>query len=348
MLPLSKIKGQVVLAMLLWASLACTLGGGVVVTPAPATLPIATASNTAAPTTAPATAPPAPTTTTEALATEPPATPAANLAGLAGSVARDVTYCTSAEGVPLKMDVYYPASLAAPVPAVVYIHGGGWSSGDKRQGAELFGSLVAADFVVVSLNYRLAPEFPYPAQIQDVKCAVRSLRANAAAHGVDPARIGAAGTSAGAHLAALLGVTDVMEGWDTGEYLEQSSKVAAVVDFFGPMDLTQPFPGIASAIGEQVFGAVSADDNVLVEASPVTYVTPDDAPVLIIHGAADEFVPASQSQRMYDALTAAGVPAELVLVENGRHAFIAEAYPVQPSRAALALRVAVFFAEHLK
>jgi acetyl esterase/lipase len=283
-----------------------------------------------------------------ATATALPATAGADFASLAGTVAYDVTYCTSAEGIALQMDVYYPASLAAPAPAVVFIHGGGWSSGDKRQGAQLFRGLVAFDFVVVSLNYRHAPEFPYPAQIQDVKCALRSLRANAVAHGIDSARIGAMGSSAGAHLAAILGLTEATPGWDTGQYLDQSSRVAAVVDFFGPMDLTQPFPGIASAIGEQVFGATSPDDRVLVEASPVTYITADDPPFLIIHGAADEFVPPSQSQILYDRLTAAGVPAELVLVENGRHAFIADTNPVSPSREALVLRVVEFFNEHLK
>jgi acetyl esterase/lipase len=338
------------LGALVAAALACARGGQ-----APATTTVAppAASETPAATLATAaTTAPADTAVPAASATKAPepatAEPAADLQALEGSIANDVTYCTSGDGVELKMDVYYPDSLDEPVPAVVFIHGGGWSSGDKRQGAELFTTLVHSNFLVVSLNYRLAPQFPYPAQIQDVKCAVRHLRANAAAYGLDPDRIGAMGTSAGAHLAAMLGLTDATEAWDTGAYLDQSSKVAAVVDFFGPMDLSQEFPGIASALGEQVFGATSASDQVLVEASPVTYITPDDPPFLIIHGAADEFVPPSQSQILYDRLTAAGVPAELVLVEGGRHAFIAEAYPVRPSRVEIAARVAAFFREHLK
>ena len=342
------------LGALILATLACA-GQAPAATLSPASATPAEAASTAAPTVTAAPAatatPAAPTQTTVSNPTETlalaSATPAADLSLLAGSVAYDVTYCTSVEGVALKMDVYYPASLPAPAPAVVFIHGGGWSEGDKRQGAPLFTSLLAFDYVVVSLNYRLAPQHPYPAQIEDVKCAIRHLRANAAAYAVDPARIGAMGTSAGAHLAALLGLTGAEAGWDTGQYLEQSSQVAAVVDFFGPMDLTQPLPGIASALGTNVFGATSPEDSVLVAASPVTYITPDDAPFLIIHGAADEFVPASQSQILYDRL-AAGVPAELVLVDNGRHAFIAENYPVQPSREALLLRIAEFFNEHLK
>ena len=315
------------------------------VTSAPADTALPT--ETAVPASPSATAPPTttapPTSAVDIAATLPPV-----VAAQAGTVARDVTYCTSAEGIDLKMDVYFPSTLAAPTPAVVFIHGGGWSAGDKRGGAEFFTRLLDFDYVVISLNYRLAPAFPYPAQIQDVKCAIRYLRANAAAYGVDPARIGAMGTSAGAHLAAILGVTEAVAEWDTGPYLEQSSKVAAVVDFFGPADLTQPMPGLTSAIREEVFGATSPSDSVLAEASPVTYITPDDAPFLIIHGSLDDFVPVSQSEILLDRLLAAGVPAELVLVENGRHAFHTADYPVQPSREELTLMIAAFFDQYLK
>jgi acetyl esterase/lipase len=293
-------------------------------------------------TAAPSSTVPAPTSTVVPLPT------AALLPGAqAGAVLHDVTYCT-VEGVELKMDVYFPDSFTSPAPAVVYVHGGGWSSGDKRQAAEIGSGLQEHAFIVISLNYRLAPEYAYPAQIEDVKCAVRHLRANAGAYGLDPARIGAVGTSAGAHLAAMLGLTDETAGWDTGLYLEQSSQVAAVAVLYAPTDLTQQFPGVVSAIGESVFGATAPDDIVLVEASPITYVTADDPPFLLIHGARDNFVPPAQSQILYDRLIAAGVPAELVFVENGGHAFLQSDAPVVPSREELIARIAQFFELNLK
>ena len=265
----------------------------------------------------------------------------------AGTVVYNLTYCTTG-GVDLKMDVYHPNELTSAVPVVVFIHGGGWTSGDKRQAEPVFVDGLRADgFMVISLNYRLAPEFPYPAQIEDVKCAVRHLRAEAARYGLDPNAIGAAGTSAGAHLAAMLGVTDAEAGWDTGAYLEQSSQVSAVVAFFVAADLTLEFPGIAFASSEGAFGA-SFDAALLKEASPISYVTADDAAFLLIHGAQDAFVPPSQSQILHERLIAAGVESEVVLVEGGRHAFLAMDYPVQPSREELTAKSAAFFSLHLR
>ena len=212
---------------------------------------------------------------------------------------------------------------------------------------ELLPPRLASNLIVISLNYRLAPAYPYPAQIRDMKRAVRCLRAKAATLGLDPARLGALGTSAGAHLAAMLGLTDAGAGWDTGPYLEQSSQVAAVVDFFGPVDLTQTFPGLTSAISDGVFGTLSPEAGLPLEASLVTYVNAGDPPYLLIHGAQDDFVPPSQSEILRDGLIRAGVPVELVLVQGGRHAFINAAYPVEPSREDLMEMVAAFFVERL-
>jgi acetyl esterase/lipase len=114
--------------------------------------------------------------------------------------------------------------------------------GDKSE-AGLFASMMTAQgYLVVSINYRLYPAAQFPAMIQDVKCAVRSLRANAVQYNLDPNRIGAFGVSAGGHLAALLGTTDASVGWDVGEYLDQSSRVQAVIAMAGVMDLSRNFP----------------------------------------------------------------------------------------------------------
>ena len=191
--------------------------------------------------------------------------------------------------------------------------------GDKSE-AGLFASMMTAQgYLVVSINYRLYPAAQFPAMIQDVKCAVRSLRANAVQYNLDPNRIGAFGVSAGGHLAALLGTTDASVGWDVGEYLDQSSRVQAIIAMAGVMDLSRNFPNTdIEAMRRVGFGEFN-----MVEASPISHVTPDAPPFLLIHGDRDEVVPVEQSQRMYDRLVQANVPARLVVVQNAAHSFTA-------------------------
>jgi acetyl esterase/lipase len=155
---------------------------------------------------------------------------------------RDVTYCTVGNAE-LKLDIYYPKSRTGVTQLVIFIHGGGLSKGDKRGGEGMLDapSLLDAGFTVASLNYRLAPEYKFPTMIQDVKCAVRFLRAHANEYKIDANKIGVWGTSAGGLLVNLLGTTDSRAGFDVGEYLDQSSRVQAVVDMFGPGDLTVDF-----------------------------------------------------------------------------------------------------------
>jgi acetyl esterase/lipase len=198
-----------------------------------------------------------------------------------GSTEKDITYCTMG-GVPLKLDVYYPETLSAPWPLVLYVHGGGWVAGDKSEGAG-FRNLVGLQkvgFLVASVDYRLAPQYKFPAQIQDVKCAVRYFRAHVAEYNLDPDKIGVWGGSAGGHLVSLLGTADSSAGWDVGEYLDQPSRVQAVVDMFGPADLTHGSAkaGVQTQLQRDVFGSTSNTDPILAAASPVTYVTADDPP----------------------------------------------------------------------
>ena len=184
----------------------------------------------------------------------------------------------------------------------------------------MFASMMTAHgYLVVSINYRLYPAAQFPAMIQDVKCAVRFLRANAVQYNLDPNRIGAVGVSAGGHLAALLGTTDASAGWDVGEYLDQSSRVQAVIAMAGVMDLSRNFPNTdIEAMRRVGFGEFN-----MVEASPISHVSPDAPPFLLIHGDRDEVVPVEQSQRMYERLVQANVPARLVVVQNAAHSFTA-------------------------
>ncbi|MEW5720699.1 MAG: alpha/beta hydrolase fold domain-containing protein, partial [Chloroflexota bacterium] len=267
-----------------------------------------------------------------------------------GASYRDITYCTP-DGVAQKMNLFYPKQLSdKPMPITVYIHGGGWTAGDKGSGAgsaDMQG-LLERGFIVASLNYRLAPQYKWPAQITDVKCAIRHLRANAATYKLDPNKIGVWGGSAGGHLVAMLGTTDQSAGFDVGEYADQSSRVQAVVDLFGPADLPAMLTGRAEIVGRTVFGATSRDDPVLVKASPVTYITPDDPPFLILQGDKDTTVPMEQSQILYDKLKTGDVTATLVIVKNAGHGFTPSGGAISPSRAELTKMIGDFFDRYLK
>ncbi len=260
-----------------------------------------------------------------------------------GTVENDVKYCTM-DGVELKMDVYYPSENSGRFAVTMYVHGGGWSSGDKSKGAGglEIPELQKAGFLVVSVNYRLAPEYQFPAMIEDVKCAVRYLRAHANEYNLDPNRIGVFGGSAGGHLVSMLGTTDESAGFDVGEYLDRSSRVQAVVDMFGPADLTVDFEGG----GETVRRAFGDFDFAL--ASPVTYVTADDPPFLILHGEEDSLVPIEQSEELLAKLQAAGVPAELVPVANAGHGFKPVGGEISPSREEISQMIVSFFEERLR
>jgi acetyl esterase/lipase len=265
-------------------------------------------------------------------------------AALPGSVERDITYCTR-DGEELKMDVYHPEDPNGA--AVVFIHGGGWTSGSKNggSGSEMWPELLGRGYLVVSIDYRLAPEHPFPAQMEDVTCAVLYLKRHADELGIDPERIGAYGGSAGGHLASLLGTTGG-HGYEGG-ITSLTAEVAAVVDLFGPTDLTVDFDGASERIITTVFGATDRGSKVLVQASPVHNVSSDDPPFLIVHGELDELVPVEQGEALYEALVAARVDAEFVPVQNANHGFSPTGGPISPTRVEITRLVADFFDEHL-
>lgn len=216
--------------------------------------------------------------------------------------------------------------------------------GDKSEAALFARDMTEQGYVVVSLNYRLYPAARYPAMIEDVKCAIRALRAQAAEYNLDPDRIGAIGASAGGHLVALVGTSDASAGMDVGEYLDQSSRVQAVVAMAPVTDLTRTFPNADIELIRRVgFG-----ENNVVQASPISHITPDDPPFLLIHGDRDEVVPVEQSQLMYDRLLEMDVPAELVIVHNARHSLTAPDGSASPTPGEINQMIQEFLATHLK
>jgi acetyl esterase/lipase len=241
------------------------------------------------------------------------------------TVTPDVSYCTGA-GKPLLMDVFIPHTrIHDPTPAVLWLHGGGWERGDKN-GSSGARFLAAAGFVTASIYYRLSGEARFPADIEDCKCAIRYLRANAAHYRIDPDRIGVAGASSGGHLALLVGMADPKAGLEgSGGWQNVSSQVRAVVSYYGPTDfrtMTADFGARARAAITKLLGVpFEANPAAYAQASPISYVSPDDPPILMFHGDEDRLVPFSQSERMRDAYLKAGLKAELLKVGNADHDF---------------------------
>ena len=251
----------------------------------------------------------------ESAATVQPAT------GPAITIHENVEY-GSVSGTDLHLDIYEPAAHAAePRPAVVLIHGGGWISFDKSTMRSMGNLLARHGFVAFAVDYRLFHDSQnrWPAQLDDVQRAVRWLRANAAAYGVNPARIGAFGHSAGAQLAALLGMEDTRDNSDPA-LSKYSSKVQAVVDVDGPTDFTTERDPDDLAFLAGFFGATYAKDpQIWRDASPAYHAAKDDVPFLIVHGTRDESVPISQAQELYEKLQAAGVPVSFIKVNDVPH-----------------------------
>lgn len=250
-----------------------------------------------------------------------------------------LTYGTYGNGQSLLLDLMVPAgaSAAAPVPLVLYLHGGGWSSGNRTIPVQV-SDLCDRGYAVASPDYRLSNVAVWPAQIQDVKGAVRWLRANAATYGLDPDRFAAWGWSAGGHLAAMLGTTGGLatatigkatvdlEG-TTGGNAGSSSRVQAVVDWYGTHDFLQMrfYPSSAnhdaatSNESHLLGGAVPGLPELSATASPISFVTADDPPFFVQHGTADTTVPYNQSELLVDALRLHGVDTTFVPLQGAGH-----------------------------
>jgi acetyl esterase/lipase len=237
-----------------------------------------------------------------------------------------VTYRTFANGKSLQADIAYPAKGKGPFPAVVCVHGGGWTSGSRENLRPILLQLAEKGFVAIAPSYRLAPADPFPAQIHDVKCAVRWLRAHAWRYKVDTNRVGALGYSAGGHLACLLGMAGGVEHLEgDGPHANQTSAVQAVVSCYGVSDLTEWYQrgGFLAryTLSNVLKGEPAKLPNRYLLASPVTYANPTNSPTLLIHGSADTIVPLGQSVRLADKMREAGVDCELFVYAGAEHAF---------------------------
>ena len=256
-------------------------------------------------------------------------------------VVRNLEYA-QVKGVSLKLDLYRPVTKpSAPMPLVIWVHGGGWKTGTKANCPAAW--LAAKGYAVASLDFRLLPEHPWPAQIEDPMAALRWLRKESGRYGFDAERTAAMGGSSGGHVVALWGTLT----------LPPEDKVKAVVDWYGPTDLLTMPPNVlsekrtraelAKANGALLLGGVVMDQPDKAKAvSALHQVSKDDVPFLIMHGTADTSVPVDQSERLHAALKAVGVESTLKLLPGAGHG--GKEFDAPDSRAL----VQAFLDKHLK
>jgi acetyl esterase/lipase len=238
------------------------------------------------------------------------------------------------DGIPLCFDLYHPGDGAQPL--IVFVHGGGWISGERDMYSEEAEWFAGLGFATATIDYRLAPLYPFPSALVDVQAFVRFIRSKAQNYGVDPGQIAAMGNSAGGHLAAMLGVSRVGFGG------EGAVRVDAVVDVCGLTDMRNPsdtqYPISMSFIEQFLGGGYLGREEDYALASPVTHVSEKCCPFLIVHGSMDDVVPPAQSQALHDALRAQGGVAELIVLEGEGHSFTLEAWDNVRSEAARFLK----------
>ena len=249
------------------------------------------------------------------------------------TIKKDIVY-GHAGGIDQKLDIGQPDGNG-PFPVILFFHGGGWQQGDKWHMHKWIQQFVSQGYVGVSVGYRFAPQFKWPAQVQDAKAAVRYLRAHAKELKIDPSRIGVMGESAGGYLALMLGMTSPGDGLEgESDFSEFSSNVQAVVSYFCATDFTlqglpltpeleadmQKYYGKSlKEVRAEFTGASGPDDPILKKISVLPYVDKNDPPTLMFHGDSDPFVSLEHPRRLQHALQKVNVPNEVVIVKGGGH-----------------------------
>lgn len=276
------------------------------------------------------------------------------------SVQPDVVYATLAGYRPLHLDLYQPPLADRPRPLVIFIHGGAWTTGHKRQTAvyqdwpTVLANLSIRGYVVAALEYRLSSEAPFPAALHDVKSALRFLRANADQFGIDPARAAFWGASAGAHLASMAAITPGNPALSpAGSAPSAHDRVQALVGWYGPYDVrplytfskSAPLEKLSPRDRDETLGGLTfltapnpaEQENFLKLACAATHLDATDPPTLLLHGTGDTLVPHSQSREFAEKLRSHGVPVSIHELSDVGHGWS----HVDPVRAAAAAQEAV-------
>jgi acetyl esterase/lipase len=237
------------------------------------------------------------------------------------TTSNDIVY-TKAGGTDLKLDLAYPSEGNGPFPAVLVIHGGAWRAGDKASNRSLLTEFAKRGYVAISPQYRFCPKDLFPAQVHDVKAAVRWLRTHAQEYKIDSNHIGATGFSAGGHLALMLGVTGPKDGLEGDAAANApSSKVQAVVNFFGPTELAaSDLPEVSQGLVKDFLGGTPTEKAAEVaKASPLTFIDATDPPILTYQGTKDPLVPYTQANKLTEAMAKVGVEGRTELIIGAGH-----------------------------
>ncbi|MBT4140480.1 MAG: alpha/beta hydrolase, partial [Candidatus Latescibacteria bacterium] len=262
-------------------------------------------------------------------------------------VEKDLVYGTVSDRE-LVLDVYWHPDAEEAMPLLIWVHGGAWRKGSKSNVGNVL-PMLSKGYAVASVGYRLSGEAIFPAQIQDCKAAVRWLRAHAGDYKLNGDKFAAWGSSAGGHLVALLGTANDVADWEVGDHLDVSSRVQAVCDWFGPTDFLRmndvkgkmDHDPANSPESELVGAPIQEHPDLAGNANPISYVSGDESPFLIMHGGQDFTVLKNQSELLNVALQEQGVSSTLVLIDDQGHGFRGE-------RADIMKLVEGFFDERLK
>jgi acetyl esterase/lipase len=220
----------------------------------------------------------------------------------------------------LALDIYRKKDTNKPAPLLVFIHGGGWRTGKRQDYLVYLLDFAKRGYVTATVSYRLVKEDPFPAAVQDVKCAIKWLKQHAEEYLFDPNKIAVIGGSAGGHLAMMVGYSsDVLELESECDSLDFESSVAAVINIYGPMDLTTEYAINRNETLDFIGGTYDEFPEQYRLASPLTHITPDDPPTQIFHGTIDELVPVVQSDRLKLELEKVGVPVEYHRLKGWPH-----------------------------
>ena len=232
-------------------------------------------------------------------------------------VQKDIVY-KQVDSTLLKLDIYKKKNLIKAAPVLIFIHGGAWKKGERSDYLPYLLDYAQKGYVTATISYRLSQEAPFPAAVMDVKCAVRWIRAHSSAYMINPEKIALIGGSAGGHLAMMMAYADEKEFGDECT-IGPGGKVQAVVNFYGPTDLSTEYAREQSSVLEFLGESYQENPGLYLEASPSTYISSDDPPTLIFHGTLDSLVPFSQSDSLTKWLDQAGVANEYHRLKGWPH-----------------------------
>jgi acetyl esterase/lipase len=240
------------------------------------------------------------------------------------TVQPDVVYGVQ-NNYPLKLDLWRNNAAKAPVPTLIYIHGGGWIFGDRTGAFPQLLPFFERGWNIVNVEYRMAPVSLAPAAVEDCRCALRWVIRNARLYNLDTTRIVVTGHSAGGHLSLTTALLDPSAGLDVECPGDETLRVAVVINWYGISDVVDVLSGPNKKnYAEEWFGSLANRDEIAKKTSPINFVSKNSPPVISIHGDHDDVVPYENSVRLHKALDAAGVPNELVTIRGGGHGYFSD------------------------